>query len=69
MKSGIGYVIYSVRWNTIITFAIVQIITLYVTIWRPSDISATVEALWYSASLDCLISSAILLALKNRKGV
>ena len=69
MKAGIGYVIYSVRWNTIITFAIVQIITLYVTIWRPSDISATVEALWYSASLDCLISSAILLALKNRKRV
>ena len=69
MKAGIGYVIYSVRWNAIITFAIVQIITLYVTIWRPSDISATVEALWYSASLDCLISSAIFLALKNRKGV
>ena len=69
MKAGIGYVIYSVRWNAIITFAIVQIITLYVTIWRPSDISATVEALWYSATLDCFISSAILSALKNRKGV
>lgn len=69
MKAGIGYAIYSVRWNTIITFAIVQIITLYVTIWRPSDISNTVKALWYGASLDCLISSAILLALKNRKRV
>ncbi len=67
MKSGIGYAIYSVRWNTIITFVIVQIITLYVTIWRPSDISNAVKALWYSASLDCLISSAILLALKNHK--
>lgn len=69
MKAGIGYAIYSVRLNTIITFAIVQIITLYVTIWRPSDISATVKALWYGTSLDCLISSAILLVLKNRKGV
>ncbi len=67
MKAGIGYAIYTVRWNTIITFVIVQVIALYVTIWRPSDISATIKALWYSASLDCLISSAILLALKNRK--
>lgn len=67
MKSGIGYAIYSVRLNTIIIFVIVQIITLYVTIWRPSGICATVKALWYGASLDCLISSAILLALKNRK--
>lgn len=69
MKAGIGYAIHSVRWNAIVTFAIVQVIALYITIWRPSDISAVVKALWYSAALDCLVSSAILVALKNRKGV
>lgn len=69
MKAGIGYAIYSIRWNAIITFAIVQIITLYVTIWRPSDVSTVVKALWYSAALDCLVSTAIVVALKNRKGV
>lgn len=69
MESVIGWMVNTFRMNAIITFSIMVILCLYVTIVGISNVGAICEALWYASGFDCFISAAIVIGLKNRKGV
>ena len=69
MKTTIGYLINTIRMNAIITFAIMQCICLYFTVMRPDNVSGVLRALLYASALDSFVSCAIVIGLKNRKGV
>lgn len=69
MESVIGWMVTTFRMNGIVTFSIMVVLCLYVTIVGISNVSAIYEALWYASAFDCFISAAIVIGLKNRKGV
>lgn len=69
MKTTIGYLIHTFRLNAIATFIIMQCICLYLTVIRPERISDTCMAMMYAMALDSFVSCAIIIGLKNRKGV
>lgn len=67
MRTIKAYVINTLRVNGIIMFMIVQVLCTYFVVVRPTEVSAPLQALWYTAALDCLISSAVIVALKNKR--
>ena len=69
MKTVIGYVINTFRWNSMTTFGILGILSLYATIIGVYNIGPVFEALWYASAFDCFISAAIVIGLKSFKRV
>lgn len=69
MRTTIGYLIHTIRLNAIVTFMIVQCICLYLTVTRPESVNDMLMAMMYAMSLDSFVSCAIVIGLKNRKGV
>ena len=69
MKTVIGYVINTFRWNSMATFGILVVLSLYVTIIGVYNVGPVFEALWYASAFDCFISAAIVIGLKSFKRV
>lgn len=69
MKTTIGYLIHTMRMNAIVTFVAMQCICLYLTVMRPENVSDILMAMMYAMALDSFVSCAIVIGLKNRKGV
>ena len=69
MKTIIGYVINTFRWNSMATFGILVALSLYVTIVGIYNVGPIFKALWYASAFDCFISTAIVIGLKNFKRV
>ena len=69
MRTTIGYLIHTIRLNAIVTFMIVQCICLYLTVMRPENVNDILMAMMYAMALDSFVSCAIVIGLKNRKGV
>lgn len=69
MKTVIGYVINTFRWNSMTTFGILVALSLYATIIGVYNVGPVFEALWYASAFDCFISAAIVIGLKSFKRV
>lgn len=69
MRTTIRYLIHTIRLNAIVTFMIVQCICLYLTVMRPESVNNMLMAMMYAMALDSFVSCAIVIGLKNRKGV
>ena len=69
MKTTIGYLIHTIRLNAIVTFVVMECICLYLTVMKPESVSNTLMAMMYAMALDSFVSCAIVIGLKNRKGV
>nr|DAO45847.1 MAG TPA: hypothetical protein [Caudoviricetes sp.] len=67
MKPTIGYFIYSVGCNAIVTFTIAVIMALYVIFGHPAYLDEYFRALWYTVSIDTVISCSVVICLKNLK--
>lgn len=66
MRTFRGHMINTLRINGIAMFVILQVLCLYFVIARPTEISAPLQSLWYTAAFDGLITSGAIVALKER---
>lgn len=69
MKTTIGYLIHTIRLNAIVTFVVMECICLYLTVMKPESVSNVLMAMMYAMAFDSFVSCAIVIGLKNRKGV
>ena len=69
MKTTIGYLTHTIRLNAIVTFIVMVCICLYLTVTKPESVSNALMAMMYAMAFDSFISCAIVIGLKNRKGV
>ena len=69
MKTTIGYLIHTIRRNAVVTFVVMECICLYLTVMKPERVSNALMAMMYAMAFDSFVSCAIIIGLKNRKGV
>ena len=61
-----GYMINTLRINGIAMFVILQVLSVYFLIVGPTEISAPLQSLWYTAAYDGLITAGVIIALKAK---